>query len=245
MIIYPAIDILGGKCVRLARGDYSKVTVYSNNPVEFVSEWISMGSSWIHTVDLDGARTGNPVNDGLIREIARVSGALVQTGGGIRNIERIENLFEAGVSRVVLGTAAVQNPDMIKKAIELFNTGIAIGIDARGGYVATDGWEKRSSYKAVEFARRMVSLGVSTIIYTDVDTDGMLSGPNLSAMEKMAGSVDCNVIASGGISCLDDISALRETGVSGAITGRAIYEGKLDLSKALEVAGGDTCLQKE
>ncbi len=245
MIIYPAIDILGGRCVRLSRGDYEKVTVYSENPVEFVSKWIDMGARYLHVVDLDGARSGSPVNNDVIREIVEKSGVPVQTGGGIRTIGRIRQLFALGISRVILGTAAVKDSRLIQDALKEFGDAIAVGIDARDGYVTTDGWEKSSRRGAVEFAREMESMGVKTIIYTDISTDGMLAGPNVAAMKEMADAVGCEIIASGGVSNINDITALSRTGVKGIIVGKALYEGCLDLRDAIEVSGGGKCLPKE
>lgn len=237
LLIYPAIDILGGKCVRLEKGNYSKVTVYSDNPVDFVSGFAQTGAQYIHVVDLDGARTGEPVNDPLIREIVKKSGIPVQTGGGIRSLERIESLIKSGVSRVILGTSAVRNPEIVKEAVRQFGNSIAVGIDARDGFVATDGWEKKSKKTAVGFAREMEDMGVSVIIYTDISTDGMLMGPNTEAMAEMALATGCSVIASGGVSCVEDLIELSKTGVTGAIVGKAIYEGRIDLAEAIRKTG--------
>lgn len=245
LIIYPAIDILSGRCVRLSRGRYDQVTVYSENPVDFVSKWIDMGAGYIHVVDLDGARSGSPVNNDVIKAIVEKSGVPVQTGGGIRTLERVRELIGLGISRVILGTAAVKNPGLVNTALSEFGEKIAIGIDALDGFVTTDGWEKSSKQNAVGFAREMESMGVSTIIYTDICTDGMLSGPNLVAMQEMADAVRCRIIASGGVSCIDDIVALEKTGVDGVIVGKAIYEGRLNLREAIAAIGGYQCSPKE
>ncbi len=245
MLIYPAIDILGGKCVRLSRGKYDRVTVYSDNPVEFVSKWTAMGAGYIHVVDLDGARSGSPINNAVVGEIVRSSGVPVQTGGGIRSLERIRELFKLGISRVILGTAAVKDSILVDSALEEFGDKIAVGVDALDGFVTTDGWEKSSRRKAVEFAHEMENRGIKTIIYTDISTDGMLSGPNLGAMKEMAQAVGCDIIASGGVSCLQDIIALEKTGVAGVIVGKALYEGKLDLKDAIEAIGGNQCSPRE
>ncbi len=232
MIIYPAIDILDGKCVRLSQGNYDKVTVYSEDPAKFAALWTDRGAKFIHIVDLNGARTGKPANDDILAEIVIKAGVPVQVGGGIRSMDRIEKLLSMGVSRVILGTAAVRNPGLVAEAVKKYGGSIAVGIDARDGFVAVEGWEKRSSRMAVEFAREMESIGISTIIYTDIARDGMLSGPNIKAMRAMAVSVDCDIIASGGVGSIDDILALRNTGVEGVITGKALYENRFDLTEA-------------
>lgn len=234
MIIYPAIDIKDGKCVRLQQGSFNDVTVYSDNPAQMAMKWEGAGAAWLHTVDLDGARSGNPVNLPVISEIARNTKMSVQLGGGIRNMETIEAALSKGISRVILGTSAVSNPQLVKEALKKFETSIVVGIDAKDEMVAIEGWEKVSTFTAVEFARRMEDIGVRTIIYTDISTDGMLKGPNLRAMEQMVKAVGLEVIASGGVSKLQDIKDLKETGVAGVIVGKAIYTGNLDLREAVE-----------
>ncbi len=232
MIIYPAIDLLDGKCVRLSQGKYDQVTVYSENPAEFAAIWTSKGAQYIHVVDLNGARTGNPLNDSVLSEIVEKAGVPIQVGGGIRSMERIDELLTIGVERVILGTGAVKDPEFVAEAVKKYNEGIVIGIDAKDGFVAVDGWENKSTRKAVEFAREMESIGIATIIYTDISRDGMLTGPNLKAMESMVCAVDCSVIASGGVGSISDIIDLSHTGVSGVITGKALYENKFDLTLA-------------
>lgn len=232
MIIYPAIDILDGKCVRLSQGNYDKVTIYSEDPAEFAALWTKRGAQFIHIVDLNGARTGKPENDGVLAGIVDKAGVPIQVGGGIRSMERIQKLISMGVRRVILGTIAVKDPGFVSDAVKKYGDSIAIGIDARDGFVAVEGWEKKSSRMAVEFAREMESLGVSTIIYTDISRDGMLSGPNIKAMRAMAVSVGCDVIASGGVGSIEDILALGKTGVEGVITGKALYENRFDLTEA-------------
>ena len=232
MIIYPAIDLLDGKCVRLSQGKYDQVTVYSENPAEFAAIWTSKGAQYIHVVDLNGARTGNPLNDSVLSEIVEKAGVPIQVGGGIRSMERIDELLTIGVERVILGTGAVKDPEFVAEAVKKYNEGIVIGIDAKDGFVAVDGWENKSTRKAVEFAREMESIGIATIIYTDISRDGMLSGPNLKALERMVSAVDCSVIASGGVGSISDIIDLSHTGVSGVITGKALYENKFDLTLA-------------
>lgn len=233
MILYPAIDIKDGKCVRLSQGSFAAVTVYSDHPLEMALKWEECGAQWLHTVDLDGARSGGPVNMGIVGDIAARVKMKVQMGGGIRNMGTIERALEAGISRVILGTSAVKDPNLVKEALGKYPGSIVIGIDARDEMVAIEGWEKLSTFTAVEFAKRMVDLGAGCIIYTDISTDGMMKGPNLSAMEKMAGATGIDIIASGGVSSLSDILALKETGVAGAIIGKALYTGSLDLAEAI------------
>ncbi|TYQ15075.1 UNVERIFIED_CONTAM: 1-(5-phosphoribosyl)-5-[(5-phosphoribosylamino)methylideneamino] imidazole-4-carboxamide isomerase [Acetivibrio alkalicellulosi] len=235
MVIYPAVDIKDGRCVRLVQGEFDKVTVYSDNPVEMALKWECLGAEYLHIVDLDGARTGEAQNISVISEMAVKLGIPVQLGGGIRTIEMIEFAISKGIQRVILGTSAVKNPELVKRAVETFEDGIVIGIDAKDGMVAIDGWAKTSEFTAVGFAKKMAELGAKTIIYTDISRDGMLMGPNLKAMEEMVKAVDIEVIASGGVSKLEDIKNLKETGVSGVIVGKAIYTGDVDLKKAIEI----------
>jgi len=236
MIIYPAVDIRNGKCVRLSQGKFDDMTVYSDNPVDMAVKWKGLGAASLHVVDLDGARCGRPVNIDIIKEIAVSTGIFIQVGGGIRSIDAAEEVLAAGVSRVILGTSAVQSPELVEEALSRFGDRRAVGIDARDGLVAVEGWEKTSSFSAVDFAKKMCRMGVKTIIYTDISRDGMLSGPNLAAMSQMVDSVDADVIASGGIGCIKDIADLKETGVSGVIIGKALYTGAVDLKEALELA---------
>jgi len=238
MTIYPAIDMLGGKCVRLTQGRYDDSTVYGENPADVAKEWQEKGSSWLHIVDLDGARAGEPVNLEAIENIIKSVSIPIQLGGGIRTMEHIKTLISMGISRVILGTSAVKNRQLVVDAVKKFGDKIAVGIDAKDGYVAISGWEQISEFKAVEFAKIIEALGVKTIIYTDIATDGMLTGPNLEAMNEMAREVGINVIASGGVGKLDDVKDLLPTGVSGVIIGRALYAGKLNLEDAI-------CLQSE
>ncbi len=241
MIIYPAIDLRGGKCVRLLQGDYDQTTVYSDSPVEMAKKWESCGASWLHVVDLDGARQ-EASNRKVICEIAGALSIPVQTGGGIRTMEDIEDLLSHGISRVILGTVAVQNPDFVAQATKEYGEKIAVGIDAKDGFAAISGWEEVSQWKAVDMALAMKKMGVRHIIYTDIATDGMLQGPNLAAMTEMAAAFGPGIIASGGVGKLDDLVALTKTGVSGAIVGKAIYTGGVDLAQAIiEIGGGETC----
>ncbi|NMB33825.1 MAG: 1-(5-phosphoribosyl)-5-[(5-phosphoribosylamino)methylideneamino]imidazole-4-carboxamide isomerase [Clostridium sp.] len=236
MIIYPAVDVKDGRCVRLVQGEFDKVTVYSDDPVEMALKWESMGAQYLHVVDLDGARTGRSCNIPIISEMAVKIGIPVQLGGGIRTIENIETILCKGIHRVILGTSAVKDPDLVKQALENFGDSIVVGIDAKDGMVAIEGWAKTSKFTAIGFARKMEELGAKTIIYTDIARDGMLSGPNLKAMEEMANAVNVEVIASGGVSDINDIKDLRKVGVRGVIVGKALYTGDLDLKEAIEVA---------
>jgi phosphoribosylformimino-5-aminoimidazole carboxamide ribotide isomerase len=233
MIIYPAIDIKEGRCVRLLQGRFADETVFGN-PVDMAKKWAAMGASWLHTVDLDGARHGSSANRQVIREIAEVSGIPVQMGGGIRTMADIEEVLNMGIQRVILGTAAVNNPQLVQEALRKYPGRIAVGIDAKDGRVAVEGWEKISSHMAVDFAKAMEQLGCRVIIYTDIATDGMLKGPNLAAMEEMIRSVGMEVIASGGVSSIEDLINLKNIGAAGAITGKAIYTGAINLEEALK-----------
>lgn len=233
MIIYPAIDIIDGKCVRLQQGSYSDVTVFGDSPVDMARKWESLGAGYLHVVDLDGARSGKSENAEIIKQIAKTLKIPVQTGGGIRNLETVEAYLSGGLSRIILGTSAVSNREMLISALKEYKGKIAVGIDAKDGKVAIHGWEKTSDYTAVEFAKEVESFGTKTIIYTDISRDGMLKGPNLQAMKEMADSVSMDVIASGGVSRLKDIIDLKQTGVSGVIVGKAIYTGNVDLKEAI------------
>lgn len=239
MRIYPAIDIKDGKCVRLLRGSFDDVTVYGDNPAQTAKKWESLGGEYIHVVDLDGALKGHGVNADAIKEICRSVNVPVQTGGGIRTMADIEAKLSCGISRVIIGTKAVADADFVKRAVEKYGDKIVIGIDAKDGMVAIEGWEKTSDFKAVEFAQKMAELGVKTIIYTDIAKDGTLAGPNTAAMEEMADSIAVDVIASGGIGTIDHIKALVPTGVEGAVTGRALYTGNILLPEAIRAGKGE------
>jgi phosphoribosylformimino-5-aminoimidazole carboxamide ribotide isomerase len=236
MKIYPAIDIKEGKCVRLRQGRYDDVTVYSDNPIDAAIEWKRLGAGYLHIVDLDGAKAGEGENYTIIIDIVKKIGIPVQLGGGIRSIETVKRLLDAGLRRVILGTAAVKNAELVKRAVDMFDDRIVVGIDARRGAAAVEGWEKNSGVDAVELAKAVENMGVRTIIYTDIERDGMLEGPNLKAMGKIIGNVNIEVIASGGVSSLQDIIDLKNTGASGVIIGKALYTGNIDLKDALEIA---------
>lgn len=238
MILYPAIDIKDGKCVRLAQGKFDQVTVFSDDPVDMALKWEKKGAKYLHVVDLDGARVGAPQNLGVISEMAFKLGIPCQLGGGIRTIENIEFSLSRGVQRVILSTVAVQNASLVKEAINSFKEGIVIGIDALNGMVAINGWEETSEYTAIDFAIKMEDIGVKTIIYTDISRDGMLSGPNLKSLEEMNNRLkNVDVIASGGVTTINDLKQLRDVGMAGAIIGRALYTGDIDLEVAQNELG--------
>lgn len=233
MRIYPAIDIKDGQCVRLFKGQFSDVTVYGDSPAEMAKKWESLGGEYIHVVDLDGALKGHGVNAEKIKEICNSVNVPVQTGGGIRTMEDIEAKLECGIDRVIIGTKAVADSDFVKRAVDKYGQKIVIGIDAKDGMVAIEGWKKTSDFTAVEFAKKMVSIGVQTIVYTDIATDGTLAGPNVDAMAEMTKAVDADIIASGGIGSLEHIKSLVPTGVEGVIVGKALYTGKVNLTEAV------------
>ena len=236
MIIYPAIDIKDGKCVRLVQGRFDNVTEYSRHPWEMAKKFEQIGAEYLHVVDLDGARLGEPQNINIISDMAVRLGIPVQLGGGIRTIEMIEIILCKGIQRVILGTSAVNDPELVKKAIKAFGSNLAVAIDAKDGMVAIEGWAKTSKFTAIGFAKKMEDYGAKTIIYTDISRDGMLKGPNLKAMEDMVNAVGIDVIASGGVSSIQDIKNLKELGVAGAIVGKAIYTGDIDLKEAIAAA---------
>jgi len=229
--IYPAIDLRGGQCVRLYQGDYAQETSYGD-PVEMALKWQEQGAKWLHLVDLDGAKVGSPVQMELIKEIASKVDIPVQIGGGIRSIETVEQYLQSGIKRVIIGTAALENPTLLEQALKIDSDAIAVGIDARDGYVATRGWLDTSSMTAIELGHSMVELGVNTFIFTDIAKDGTLAGPNIEATKEFAIKTGAQVIASGGVSSMDDLiqlNQLQPSGVIGAIVGKALYTGKVTL----------------
>lgn len=234
MRIYPAIDIKDGKCVRLLRGNFNDVTVYGDNPAEMAKKWEALGGEFIHVVDLDGALKGHGVNAGAIKEICNSVSVPVQTGGGIRTMEDIEAKINCGINRVIIGTKAVSDAEFVKNAVAKYGDKIVIGIDAKDGMVAIEGWEKTSEFTAVEFGKKMADLGVKTIIYTDIATDGTLMGPNVAAMAEMVKATGIDIIASGGIGTVEHIKSLVSTGVEGVICGRALYTGDVKLDEAID-----------
>ncbi|WP_413307258.1 1-(5-phosphoribosyl)-5-[(5-phosphoribosylamino)methylideneamino]imidazole-4-carboxamide isomerase [Bacillus sp. 1P10SD] len=235
--IYPAIDMRGGNCVRLLQGDYDKETIYGDSPFDMARSFASNGAKWIHMVDLDGAKDGKRVNDRFVIETAQKLNVKVQIGGGIRSEEDILHYLENGVDRVIIGSIAVSNPDFAREMIKKYGGKIAIGIDAKNGYVATHGWLDTSEFRALDLGKRFADAGAETFIFTDIATDGTLSGPNIEAVCQMAEVTGKNVIASGGVSSIEDLKALAsEKGISGAIVGKALYENRFTLKEALALA---------
>jgi phosphoribosylformimino-5-aminoimidazole carboxamide ribotide isomerase len=236
MKLFPAIDIKNGQCVRLRQGSFQDVLVYSDIPLKIAKQWEASGASFIHIVDLDGALVGHSVNDDVIKEIVNEVKIPIQVGGGIRTIKDIENKLSLGIERVIIGTKAVKDPGFIKEAIATFGAAkIVIGIDAKEGMVAIEGWEKISSYHAVALAMEMKQYGVKTIVYTDISKDGMLQGPNITHTKEMVEVTGLNIIASGGVSSLKDLEMLQEINVYGAIMGKALYENRIELKKAINM----------
>ena len=234
MILYPAIDLKDGACVRLLRGDMQAATVFGTDPAAQARAFQDAGAEWLHLVDLNGAFAGQPVNGAAVAAILDAVTIPVQLGGGIRDMDTAARWLEGGVARVILGTAAVEDPAFVAEAARRWPGRIAIGIDARGGRVATRGWAEETALTASELAARFEGAGLGAIIYTDIDRDGAMGGPNIEATEALARAVTIPVIASGGVSSLGDLVALRDTGViAGAISGRALYDGALDLGEAL------------
>ncbi|MBD2177360.1 1-(5-phosphoribosyl)-5-[(5-phosphoribosylamino)methylideneamino]imidazole-4-carboxamide isomerase [Pseudanabaena sp. FACHB-1998] len=240
MDVIPAIDILDGRCVRLYQGDYQQSEVFGEDPVEVAQRWYSQGAKYLHVVDLDGAKEGKPKNLKVIEAIARSIPMRVQMGGGLRDRESILSVLNSGVSRVILGTAAVENSQLIAEICADFPEQVMIGIDARDGKVATRGWLETSEVMAVDLAKRMTSLGIAGIIYTDIHRDGTMQGPNIEALRQLAENVDVPVIASGGVSSITDLLnlvSLESVGVTGAIVGKAIYTGDIQLKEAIRAVG--------
>ena len=236
MIIIPAIDLKDGKCVRLLQGKEDEVTVYSDDPASMANKWVDLGARLLHLVDLDGAFSGEQKNYDKIRAIRKAIHIPIELGGGIRDISRIEMLVNIGIDRVIIGTSATSNPDMVKEASKKYPGQVIVGIDAKDGKVAVKGWVEITELDAVEFAQSVEMFGIAGIIYTDISRDGMLIGPNLDAMAKMVESVKVPVIASGGVSNIEDIKSLMKIdNLWGVITGKALYSGALDLREAIEL----------
>lgn len=242
MIIFPAIDLRNGRCVRLVEGRLENETVFSDDPAAMARQWAEQGAAWLHLVDLDGAFAGTPQNLAVVKAIVDAVDIPVQLGGGIRSLETIAEVLETGVSRVILGTSSVSQPEMVAEAVRRFGAErIVVGIDARDGKVALQGWVEKTEIGAIDLAQQMESLGIKHIIFTDIARDGKLQGPNLASIEEMAKALHIGVIASGGVSRIEDIQALKKlesTGVEGVIVGKAIYTGAVKLAEALEVAKG-------
>ena len=241
MIIFPAIDIRGGKCVRLEEGRFDRETVFAENPVEAARRWVDAGTDWLHIVDLDGARAGKPMNLAVVSEIAKTFNVKVQLGGGIRTAETVKEVLAAGIHRVILGSVAVRSPELVRQVCSEYGERIVIGIDARGGEVAVDGWEQSGLMQVEELALRMKDVGATRIIYTDISRDGMLTGVNVPATLQLAEKSGLAVIASGGVKGMEDILALQpltKRGIEGVIIGKALYTGAISLADALRVARG-------
>ncbi|MFT7594242.1 MAG: phosphoribosylformimino-5-aminoimidazole carboxamide ribotide isomerase [Paracoccaceae bacterium] len=240
MILYPAIDLKDGQAVRLVRGEMDQATVFNDNPAAQAQSFVDAGCAWLHLVDLNGAFAGTPVNAAPVEAILAACDVPAQLGGGIRDMATIAGWIEKGLARVILGTVAVENPDLVRDAAREFPGHIAVGIDARGGMVATKGWATETDVQATDLAKSFEDAGVSAIIYTDINRDGAMQGPNIEATAALARAVTIPVIASGGVSSLQDLIALRDCGVAlnGAISGRALYDGAIDLGEALALLNG-------
>lgn len=235
MILYPAIDLKDGNAVRLLHGDMDKTTVFNENPAAQALEFVEAGCEWLHLVDLNGAFAGEPVNAAPVKEILSQTKVPAQLGGGIRDMATIEMWLTHGLARVILGTVAVENPDLVREAAKTFPGQVAVGIDARNGFVATKGWAEETDVQVTDLAKSFEDAGVAAIIYTDILRDGAMKGPNVQSTADLANAVDIPVIASGGVSSLDDLRALKSCGapLNGAISGRALYDGAIDLAEAL------------
>lgn len=236
MQIFPATDILGGKVVRLTKGDYNQVKIYADSPAEMALEFMKDGATNLHMVDLDGAKDGAPVNFEAIKEAAQIKGLFIEVGGGIRDMKRVEDYLNLGVKRVILGTAAIRNYPFVEEAVKEFGNAIAVGVDAKDGFVAVSGWQETTSVKSVEFCKKLRDTGVATVIYTDISKDGMLSGTNLEIYKELSEIKGLDIVASGGITFAHEIETLRDMNIYGAIVGKAVYEGKLSLKDALKAA---------
>lgn len=237
MVILPAIDLKDGKCVRLVKGDFDTVHKVSDDPVQTAAAFRDAGAGFIHMVDLDGALSGERKNGAIVEMVAKSSGLKIELGGGLRSMADIDAADDLGVFRFVIGSAAVSDPGFVKKAAEKYGERIAVGIDSRGGFVKTHGWTEDTGLKVEDFVKSMADLGVGTFIFTDIDTDGMLSGPPIDKLKALRKSVDGRIIASGGVSCNEDLGNLRDIGMDGVIIGKAWYAGKIDLARAVREAG--------
>lgn len=236
MIVYPAIDIRGGRCVRLIEGDYDRETVFAADPVDAALRWAAQGAEWLHVVDLDGAREGKPANLEAIARIRRAVTIPMQLGGGLRTEDDVARAFDLGIDRAILGTAAIREPALVARLAVRWGDRLAVGLDARDGLLAASGWLDQTEERAEDVALRLRALGIHAFIYTDIRRDGTLSGPNLSALASLVSLLDRGVIASGGIGTIADVEAVARTGADGVIIGRALYDGRIDLPTAI-VAG--------
>ncbi len=235
MIILPAIDLFDGKAVRLYKGDYNEMTVYSDNPPEFARDFYNKGATWMHLVDLEGAKEGTTPNLETIRGIVNATGLKVEVGGGIRNMETVKKYIDIGVSRVILGTAAVKDREFLLEAVKTYGDKIAVGVDIRDGIVAIKGWTELSGLDCFDFCKELQDIGVKTVICTDISKDGAMQGTNLELYRQLSEKFSIDFVASGGVSSLDDVKALKEIGVYGAILGKAIYTGAVDVADAIAI----------
>lgn len=237
MQIYPAIDIIDGKAVRLSQGKFDDVTVFNDDPVDAAKNWVDAGADYIHIVDLDGARHGKSFITDIIKRITDKYDIPVQTGGGVRTIEDVKARIDAGASRVIIGTAAVKNPELVKQAVEQYGDKIAVGVDAKDGMVAISGWEEVSDVTAVDLCLKMKGYGVNTVIYTDISKDGMMCGPNIESTKALIDKTGMDVIASGGVSAMNDIENVKNINAAGVIIGKALYNGAINLADVIEKYG--------
>ena len=238
MIIFPAIDLYGGKAVRLYKGDYAQMTVYDDNPAAVAAKFKAAGATHMHMVDLEGAKTGGTPNLETIKSVVKSAGLFVELGGGIRSFDVMETYLDAGVNRLILGTAAVTDEGFAAEAVKRFGNAVAVGVDVKDGFVAVKGWTEKSSYTCFDFCRKMRDCGVKTIICTDISKDGAMMGTNRELYKNLSAELDIDIIASGGVSTLDDIQALADMGLYGAIIGKAYYTGAIDLAAAIEIGAG-------
>lgn len=238
MLVYPAIDLLNGRCVRLRQGDYSRETVFSDDPAAVARKWVELGADRLHVVDLDGAKAGGPVNGAIVRKIVEAAGVPVQLGGGLRTDADLAAAFDWGVRWAVLGTRALQSPEWVRETATRWPDRIVLGVDAKGGFVATEGWLEVSRVRAVDLATQVCDAPLAAVVYTDIAKDGMMSGPNFEALREMQDAVPRPVIASGGVCTLDHVRRLIADGTPGCIIGRALYEGSIDLSEVIALSRG-------
>ncbi len=236
MKIFPAIDLYDGKAVRLFKGDYSRMTVYSENPIEIARDFEQNGAEYIHLVDLEGAKDGTTPNIEIVKQIANETSLFTEIGGGIRSMETVKKYLDSGVDRVILGTAAVNDPEFLEQAVKTYGEKIAVGVDVKDGFVAIKGWVEKSQYTCFEFCEKMQNIGVKTIICTDISKDGAMQGTNRALYKELSEKMGIDITASGGVSDIEDIKALRSLDLYGAIIGKAYYIGAIDLKEALEVA---------
>lgn len=233
MLLFPAIDLYEGKAVRLFKGDYAQMTIYSDNPVEVAKGFKAAGANYLHVVDLEGAKTGDTPNFEVIANIVKESGLNVEVGGGIRSLDVVKKYIDAGVLRVILGTAAITQPDFLEEAVKLYGEKVAVGVDVKDGKVAIKGWTEVSEYSCNDFCEKLAGIGVKTIICTDISKDGVLGGTNLALYKELSEKFSMDIIASGGVSSLDDVAKLNEMDMYGAILGKALYTGNIDLAEAI------------